>query len=252
LGRDWSVTHCLPFGPAETLTGKPYRIIQSPTVVALLFNNEEGDDYRQIFLDGRELPKDPNPTWRGYSVGHWEANTLVVETAGFNDRSWLDLTGHPHSESLHVAERFQRVDFGHLEYQIMFDDPEMMTKPLRIRQVVNYFPDTEMVEGVCENERDSRHLVGTMDPGVKFSEAVLANYAGTFVPREQRPGIPPPPLLTITLMNSQLYFGPLPLIPQSETIFQWFGGSVEFSREASGAVTGVTLLSTGTKFERKR
>jgi hypothetical protein len=117
FGRDYPPSHCLPFGPAESLFGMPfaqYRIIQSQTLVALLFNSLEGDDYRQIFLDGRELPRDPNPTWRGYSVGHWEGDTLVVETAGFNDRSWLDLAGHPHSERLHVTERFQRVDFGHI------------------------------------------------------------------------------------------------------------------------------------------
>jgi hypothetical protein len=119
FGRDWPPRHCLPFGPAESLTGT-YRIIQSPTVVALLFNAEVGDDYRQIYLDGRELPKDPNPTWRGYSVGHWEEDTLVVETIGFNDRSWLDMAGHPHSERLHVTERFHRVDFGHMDLQVTF------------------------------------------------------------------------------------------------------------------------------------
>ena len=81
LGRDWPPRHCLPVGPAHGLIGT-YRIIQSPAVVALLFNEEVGDDYRQIFLDGRELPRDPNPTWRGYSVGHWEGDTLVVETSG--------------------------------------------------------------------------------------------------------------------------------------------------------------------------
>jgi len=173
LGRDWPVTHCLPFGPAETLTGKPYRIVQSHTVVALLFNNEEGDDYRQIFLDGRELPKDPNPTWRRCSADHWEGDTLVVETAGFNDRSWLDLTGHPHSESLRVTEKFRCIDFGHIRFEITFNDPETMTRPLAISALVNYMPDTDMVQGVCENERDSGHLVGKMDPGVKLSEAAL-------------------------------------------------------------------------------
>ena len=84
-----------------------YRIIQSPTMLALLYEGGSGR-YRQIFTDGRKLANDPNPSWLGYSVGHWQGDTLVVETSGFNDRSWLDRAGHPHSESLRVTERFRR------------------------------------------------------------------------------------------------------------------------------------------------
>ncbi len=84
-----------------------YRIIQSPTMLALLYEGGSGR-YRQTFTDGRKLANDPNPSWLGYSVGHWEGDTLVVETSGFNDRSWLDRAGHPHSESLRVTERFRR------------------------------------------------------------------------------------------------------------------------------------------------
>ena len=244
LGRDWPPRHCLPVGPAHGLIGT-YRIIQSPTVVALLFNEEVEDDYRQIFLDGRELPKDPNPTWRGYSVGHWEGDTLVVETAGFNDRSWLDMVGHPHSERLHVTERFQRTDFGHLQFQVTFDDPETMTRPLTIREVINYTPDTEMLEGVCENEKDAPHLVGRMNRGVKVSAAILAKYAGTYELRDPVPGMPPgfPPPFTISLTDGQLYMGALRLVPQSETVFQEFDGRLlEFSLDAGGAVTGLTRV----------
>jgi hypothetical protein len=244
LGRDWPPRRCLPVGPAHGLIAT-YRIIQSPAVVALLFNEEVGDDYRQIFLDGRDLPKDPNPTWRGYSVGHWEGDTLVVETAGFNDRSWLDMAGHPHSERLHVTERFQRSDFGHIQFQVTFDDPETMTRPLTIREVINYTPDTEMLEGVCENERDAPHLVGRMSPGVKISPAILAKYAGTYEMRDPVPGRPPgfPPPFTISLTDGQLYVGALPLIPQSETTFQEFDGRLlEFSLDGSGAVSGLTRV----------
>src|SRR5579862_8755971 len=118
LRRDDPQSHCLPGGPSLVFGtgGGMYRIIQSPTVVGLLY--ERGDLHRQIFMDGRELPKDPNPTWLGYSVGHWEGDTLVVETVGFNDLTWLDRAGHPHSEDLRVTERFRRVDFGHIQFQV--------------------------------------------------------------------------------------------------------------------------------------
>ena len=252
-GQDWPPRHCLPFGPAGALNGI-FRFIQSPTVIAMLFNSEVGDDYRQIFLDGRELPKDPDPTWRGYSVGHWEQNTLVVETAGFNDRSWLDMAGHPHSENLRVTEKFQRLDFGHMQFEITFDDPETMTRPLVVQSVKNYAADTEMQEGVCENEQDARHVLPAAKRDVKLSAAVLARYAGTYDSPPGPPGAARQPM-TVSLVNGQLYVGPLPLVPQSETSFVWFDGSPwDFSLDAGGAVTGVTrTFSEGRAgFFRKR
>jgi len=127
LGRAWPPRNCLPLGPAQSLIGT-YRIIQSPTVVALLFNAEVGDSYRQIFLDGRELPRDPNPTWRGYSVGHWEGDTLVVDVTNFNDRTWFDKVGDFHSDALHVVERYSFIDKDHLDYEATIDDPKVFTK----------------------------------------------------------------------------------------------------------------------------
>ena len=243
LGRDWPSLHCLPIGPSSVLVGaNRFRIVQSPTVVVMLFNNDfSGDDYRQIFLDGRELPQDPNPTWHGYSVGHWNEDTLVVESAGFNDRSWLDRSGHPHSERLHTTERFRRVDFGHLEYQITFDDPETMTRPLTVQIVKNYQADTEMLESVCENERDTAHMVGKAVDGIKVSAGVLAKYAGTYELREGESGVPRGPI-RIALVNRQLYLGPLPLVPESETSFQEVGGNqFDFSLDTAGAITGFKL-----------
>jgi hypothetical protein len=248
LGRDWPVYHCLPIGPVQGLT-ETFRIIQSATVVALLFNNNfSGDDYRQIFLDGSELPRDPNPTWHGYSVGHWEKSesgtsedTLVIETAGFNDRSWLDGVGHPHSERLHTTERLRRIDFGHIQYQITFDDPETMTRPLTLRRVRNYQADTEMLESVCENEQDASHMVGKATKGIKLNPSVLAKYAGTYDLREGEQGVPRQPI-TITLVSGQLYVGAQPLTPESETSFQWSYNQVDFFQDAAGTVTGFMLM----------
>src|SRR5499433_1861675 len=209
--RDDPVTNCLPGGPSETVN-TTYRIIQSPTLLALLYENGTGR-YRQIYMDGRKLPKDPNPTWLGYSVGHWEGDTLVVESAGFNDRTWLDRAGHPHSENLRVTERFQRVDFGHMQYQITFDDPETLTKPLTLSLAVNYLADTDMLENVCnENIRDRVHMVGTANKGVQLSSAILEKYAGRYEFSEGSRIVVGFMGATqnVTLMNGQLYLNALP------------------------------------------
>lgn len=116
---------------------------------------------RQIFLDGRGLPRDPNPSWLGYSVGKWDGDTLVVDTIGFNDRTWLDIGGHPHSESLRITERFRRVDLGHLELRITIDDPKTFAEPFTVTKHPKLRADYEMLEYICnENERDSGHMVG--------------------------------------------------------------------------------------------
>jgi hypothetical protein len=125
--------------------------------------------------------RDPNPTWMGYSVGHWEGDTLVVETAGFNDKTWLDMVGHPHSDHLRVTEKFRRADFGHMQVQVTYDDPETLTRPLTMSVAVNYAADADMLEYVCnEDERDTEHLVGTAKAATHPSPAVLARYAGEY------------------------------------------------------------------------
>ena len=136
-----------------------YRIIQSPTVMALLYESGTGR-YRQVYLDGRNLPQDPNPTWLGYSVGHWEVDTLVVESSGFVGTNWLDNNGHPGTESLRLTERFHRTDFGHIDLAVTVDDPKAYEKPWTVHLPM-VFTDTELIEYVCdENEKDVVHLVG--------------------------------------------------------------------------------------------
>jgi hypothetical protein len=161
LQKDEPWARCLPSGlPLVETSGVTYRIVQTPSLVVILYE-ETASAPRQIFMDGRELPEDPNPSWLGYSVGRWEGDTLAVETIGFNDRTWLDTNGHPHSEALRVTERFRRLDLGHLELRITIDDPKAFTRPFTIIKYPTLRTDYEMLEYVCnENERDARHLVG--------------------------------------------------------------------------------------------
>jgi len=120
---------------------------------------EAGYLHRQIFTDGRVLPKEFDlPAFLGYSAGRWERDTLVVETAGFNDRTVLDVVGHRHSEALRVTERFHRRDFGHLDVEMTFDDPKMFTKPFTIKIPHELVPDNDIFEMFCENEKDRAHL----------------------------------------------------------------------------------------------
>ena len=121
----------------------------------------------------------------GYSVGHWEGDTLVVESAGFNDRTWLDFTGHPHTEALKVTERFRRKDFGHMQLEITFNDPKAYTKPWTIAVGANFVADTELLEFVCnENEKDRGRLVGNVQDEkkteVRVSAETLSKYVGTY------------------------------------------------------------------------
>ncbi len=161
LQKDEPWARCLPAGlPLIETSGVTYRIVQTPSLVVILYE-ETASVPRQIFLDGRGLPKDPNPSWLGYSVGKWEGETLVVDSAGFNDRTWLDTGGHPHSDSLRITERFRRTDFGHLELRIAIDNPQAFTKPFTVTKHPVFRADYEMLEYICnENERDSRHMVG--------------------------------------------------------------------------------------------
>jgi len=145
--------------PRENVVPYPFKVLNSKGVIVILY--EALHSYRQIFMDGRPLPKDPNPSWMGYSIGHWDGDTLVVESAGFVDNNWLDNNGHPGTESMHLTERFHRRDFGHIDLQVTVDDPKAYTKPWTVNLPMTLTPDTELIEYVCdENEKDVTHLVG--------------------------------------------------------------------------------------------
>jgi len=156
--QDDPTARCQPTGvPALNTYPLPFKIIQAPRLIVILYENNT--DFRQIFLDGRQHPRDPQPTWMGYSIGRWEGDTLVVDTIGFNDQSWLDRTGHPHSESMRVIERFRRLNFGRMEIQITVDDPKTYKTALTFTQSQNLLPDTELLEHFCtENEKSAEHF----------------------------------------------------------------------------------------------
>ncbi len=144
---------CLPYClPNRYFAARPFKIVQTPDVIVMYF--EVDGAFRQIHTDGRQLPVDPWPSWMGYSIGKWEGDTLVVDTAGFNDKSWLDVRGHPHSEALHVQERFHRRDFGHMDIQATVEDPNILTKPVTVRFTELLIPNSDVLENFCsEGER---------------------------------------------------------------------------------------------------
>jgi len=143
--------------PVAGLLSEPVKIVQAPRETMVLY--EAGNLHRQVFTDGRTLPKDFDlPAFLGYSVGHWEGDTFVVETTGFNDRTSLDGMGHPHSDALRLTERFHRRDFGHLDWEMTFDDPKIYTRPFTIKVPHDLVADSDIFEMFCENERDRVHL----------------------------------------------------------------------------------------------
>jgi hypothetical protein len=160
LGKNHPVSRCLPPGVALSYTsGAPFKIVQTPDLVVVLF--EYSNSFRQVFMDGRALPRDPQPMWVGYSVGKWEGEALVVETIGFNDKTWLDGIGHPHTEALRVTERLRRRDVGHLDVQITIDDPKAYEKPWTVSLPAELATTTDLLEYVCvENEKSLQHVVG--------------------------------------------------------------------------------------------
>ncbi|HLK50780.1 MAG TPA: hypothetical protein VKT49_21715 [Bryobacteraceae bacterium] len=159
MSKDDPEANCLPAG-VPRMAPYPWKIVQTPKLIVFLF---EGNihTYRQIFLDGRGHPADLDPTWYGDSIGHWEGDTLVVDTVGFNDKFWFDFAAHPHTDKLHITERYRRTDMGHLEGEVTIDDPGAYTKPFTLYGHFPLQPDTEIMEYICnENNQDVTHIVG--------------------------------------------------------------------------------------------
>jgi hypothetical protein len=159
--KDDPSARCLPTGlPVRATLATPLKFVQTPGLTVILY--ESRTTFRQILTDGRPLPKEVDwPSWQGFSIGKWEGETFVIDTSGFNGRAWLDQAGHPESESLHLTERFRRRDFGHMDMEMIIDDPKMYTRPWSIFAEFLLQTDTELLEFICEeNERDSSHMLG--------------------------------------------------------------------------------------------
>src|SRR5690348_13326391 len=140
--------NCLPQGvPKISAAPAPWKIVQSPGFIVIVY--EAFNLWRQIFLDGRTLAADVNPTWMGYSTGKWEGDTLVVDSRGFNGKAWLDQLGRPSTDALHVIERFHRKDYGHMDLQITIDDPKAYTRPWTVTEEVHLLPEAELLEFIC-------------------------------------------------------------------------------------------------------
>lgn len=151
---------CLPSGiPEKEAVPAPIKIVQTPDLIVMLY--ESRTIFRQVFMDGRSFPADPQPAWQGYSIGRWDGDTLVIETRGFRDENWLDMAGHPGTDQLHVVERFTRPNFGSMLADITVDDPKAYTKPWSVREKYHLLADLDLIEHICEeNNKDPKHLVG--------------------------------------------------------------------------------------------
>ena len=151
-GRDRPSAACLPHSVTDFDTHiTPRKVIQTPGVLVMLY--EAYHSYRQILTDGRALPRELEPAWFGYSVGKWDGDTLVVDTVGNHEKTWLDDSGHPHSDALRIIERIRRIDFGHMAVEITIDDPKAYLKPWTVSFGWELMPDTELLDWVCENNK---------------------------------------------------------------------------------------------------
>ncbi len=147
--------YCLPLGVPRINLRSPFKIAQTPSMTIFLHESFVGNTFRQVFTDGRPLPKlsDVEPAWLGYSVGRWEGDTFVVESIGFRDRGWLSANlAYPNSDALHVTERWRRLDFGHMELTVTIDDPKAFVKPWTNTIALQLLADTELLDSYCDNQ----------------------------------------------------------------------------------------------------
>lgn len=227
---------CLPSGPGYLTAGGLRRIVQNPTVIVILYADLA---YRQIFMDGRELEPDPYPTWTGYSVGRWDGDTLVVESNGFNDKTWLHRGGLSHTENLRITERYRRLAFGHMQVEVTYEDPGVFDSPLHAVIEMEFMADDELLENVCDEASEGRsHWGGEITEAeervVEVAPEILAKYVGMYSGYWLRRSI----TVELTLEDGALFLRRTPpyqeagssgieksrLLPLSETTFECICG----------------------------
>ncbi|HEY1239465.1 MAG TPA: carboxypeptidase-like regulatory domain-containing protein [Bryobacteraceae bacterium] len=158
--KDHPLSRCLPAFPVALLGPGFFRLVQSPAMLVMILDDDV-PGFRQVFLDGRPHPKDFGPSWLGHATGKWDGDTLVLDLVGFQDKGWIDFSGHPNSEALHIIERIRRPDLGHLEIEIAVDDPGAYRKPWSTKKTASLAPGEEILEFICnENNKDVAHMVG--------------------------------------------------------------------------------------------
>jgi hypothetical protein len=257
FGRENPHYKCLPQGPAYTTLGGMKRVLQTPAMIVIM---NEDLTYRTIHIDGRALETDPNPSWMGYSVGRWDGDTLVVESNGFNDRTWL-VGYHPHTEGLRITERFRRADFGHLTVSATFQDPKAYNKPWTVPLHAQLAGDTELMESVCNEFPDNgqQHWIGQVSDAqksaVKVAPEVLAKYAGVY----KGIYLQRPRAVEVTVSDGKLFVAvnggeKRSVLPQSETNFAGTGLTYQFIRDDHGMATHVVEghVSGDYKYERQK
>ena len=248
---------CLPSGPGILALGGPNagyrRIVQNPAMIAILHADMS---YRQIFMDGRELEPDPLPTWMGYSVGRWDGDTLIVESNGYNDKTWIHRDGLSHTESLRITERYRRLDFGHMQLEVIFEDSGTFDSPLNAVIDLEFQADNEMLETVCNeaSENDGRWggaITDAVEDAVEVAPELLERYVGMYT------GIwlGAPTTLEVTLEDGEMFLLRTPpyaeaeftgtgrsrLIPRSETAFECSCGlGFIFTVDSNERVTAVS------------
>jgi len=247
---------CLPSGPETERGGGYKRFLQTPAMVAIL---NEDLTYRVIHTDGRELESQLIPSWMGYSVGRWDGDTLVVETAGFNDKTWVSRFGVSHTESLRVTERYRRPDFGHLEIDVRFTDPGAFAEPWGYQVSMLLAADTEMLEEVCETGSSdwSGSLSDAQKDEVFVPPDVLARYVGSYTgiyagtERTYQVSLDDGQLMAriigdydaVGLGAAGLDPGvPRRLVPRSETLFDGLGLGYRFIVDADGVATDLMVI----------
>lgn len=158
LRKDNPQARCLP--SAILRLGPVWEFVQGKQMM-IEISDDDSPGFHQIYLDGRAHPEDPNPAWYGHNIGRWEGDTLVIDRVGFDARAYLDQDQHPHSNKLHIIERYRRPDLGHLETEITVEDPGVLAKPWTMKRVSELASTEEIYEFICpENNRDVPHLVG--------------------------------------------------------------------------------------------